>query len=88
MDAKTLADRLQKQLNDLGGTSKGDAKQIEMLQKELYVLGQARDQLSKELDSIRGKYADMPAQIVRLEAQKHEEIKAKDKALNDLEEAK
>jgi len=38
-DEKKRADQLQKQLNELGGESKGDAKQIEMLQKELYSLG-------------------------------------------------
>lgn len=59
-----------------------------MLQKELYTLGQAKDQLSKEMDALREKYNQTPAMLAALEAEKNYANQMKDQAVQDLEEAK
>lgn len=59
-----------------------------MLQKELYTLGQAKDQLSKEMDVLREKYNQMPTMLAALEAEKNYANQMKDQAMQDLEEAK
>jgi len=59
-----------------------------MLQKELYTLGQAKDQLSKEMDALREKYNQMPTMLAALEAEKNYANQMKDQAMQDLEEAK
>ena len=59
-----------------------------MLRKELYTLGEAKNQVSKELELLREKYASWPEQIARLEREKHAAIEEKEQLQQDFSEAK